>query len=392
MHFLFSLHAVFSFAHRIFGMDNQTEKMLRCSGCGKNYSEESILRHINHHKNKTCKKKYTLEELDALTEARDGATKKRKADYYTANKEKISKKNDANKEAIRKRNVDYYAANKEAIRKKNVDYHAANKDKISKKNADYYAANKDKVSKKNAGNKEAIRKRNADYHAANKEQIQKKKKVRKSNTSTSDRVLAFKRDVIDGPNFDCFSCERSLFKRQVKILKMEDILVLYDKMDESLVAETGLSELPGTTLILCHNCLKVLNANKFPSMNFNNSLQLDRLPPEIADLADLEQQMIAKTIFFIKIKRLTHGMRAAYDQVVCVPIETADVENNLSKFPRHPKDSEIVAVKLRRKLEYKSVVLQEYVRPQVRILFVYHIWFLGCIKINIFRSRLLSMQ
>ena len=311
-------------------MDNQTEKMLRCSGCDKDYSKESILRHINHYRNKTCKKKYTLEELDALNESRDCATKKRKADNYTANKEKISKKN-----------------------------------------VDYYTANKEKISEKNAANKGAIRKRNSNYHAANKDQIQMKRKVRKDNVSPSDRILAFKKDVIDGPNFDCYSCERSLFKRQVKLLKMEDILVLIDKMDESLVGETGLSELQGTTLILCHNCLKVLNGNKFPSMNFNNSLKLDRLPPEIADLADLEQQMIAKTIFFIKIKRLTHGMRAAYDQVVCVPIETADVENNLSKFPRHPKDSEIVAVKLRRKLEYKTVVLQEYVRPQVRIQFVY---------------------
>ena len=377
-------------------MDNQTEKMLRCSGCGKNYSEKSILKHINHHTNKTCKNKYTLEELDALTEARNCATsestKKRKADYHVANKE-----------AIKKRNNDYYTANKEKITEKN----AKNKGAIKKRNDDYYTANKEKITKKNAANKGAIRKRNVDYnaankekiskkiskyHAANKDQIQTKRKVRKDKMSASDRILSFKRDVIDGPNFDCYSCERSLFKRQVKILKMEDILVLIDKMDESLVGETGLSELPGTTLILCHNCLKVLNGNKFPSMNFNNSLQLDRLPPEIADLADLEQQMIAKTIFFIKIKRLTHGMRATYDQVVCVPIETADVENNLSKFPRHPKDSEIVAVKLRRKLEYKSVVLQEYVRPQVKILFVYHIWFLGCIKINIFRSRLLSMQ
>ena len=350
MHFLFSLHAVFSFAQRIFGMDNQTEKMLRCSGCGKNYSEKSILKHINHHTNKTCKNKYTLEELDALTEARNCATsestKKRKADYHVANKE-----------AIKKRNNDYYTANKEKITKKN----AANKGAIRKRNVDYNAANKEKISKK-------ISK----YHAANKDQIQTKRKVRKANMSASDRILSFKRDVIDGPNFDCYSCERSLFKRQVKLLKMEDILVLIDKMDESLVGETGLSELQGTTLILCHNCLKVLNGNKFPSMNFNNSLKLDKLPPEIADLADLEQQMIAKTIFFIKIKRLTHGMRAPYDQVVCVPIETADVENNLSKFPRYPKDSEIVAVKLRRKLEYKTVVLQEYVRPQV-IPFVYHV-------------------
>ena len=153
-------------------MDNQTEKMLRCSGCGKNYSEESILRHINHHTNKTCKKKYTLEELDALTEARNCAAKKKKADYD--------------------------AANKEAIKKRKVDYYTANKEKIRKKNTEYYAANKEKIGKKNAGNKEAIRKRNVNYHAANKEQIQRKKKVRKANTSASDRILAFKRDVIDG--------------------------------------------------------------------------------------------------------------------------------------------------------------------------------------------------
>ena len=40
---------------------------------------------------------------------------------------------------------------------------------------------------------------------------------------------------------------------------------------------------------------------------------------------------------------------------------------NVSMLPRHPDDAEIVAVKLKRKLEYKSVHLQEFIRPKTVI-------------------------
>ena len=50
-----------------------------------------------------------------------------------------------------------------------------------------------------------------------------------------------------------------------------------------------------------------------------------------------------------------------------MPIESSDVMKSVSKLPRHSVDSQIVAVKLKKKVEYKSAYLEEYVRPKVVI-------------------------
>ena len=36
--------------------------------------------------------------------------------------------------------------------------------------------------------------------------------------------------IIDGPNFPCFSCDKVLFKKQVKILKLKEIKKLFEKI------------------------------------------------------------------------------------------------------------------------------------------------------------------
>ena len=46
------------------------------------------------------------------------------------------------------------------------------------------------------------------------------KKLDKPSKPFSERFRAFKRDIIHGPNFTCFSCKRCQFKNSVKILGM----------------------------------------------------------------------------------------------------------------------------------------------------------------------------
>ena len=59
--------------------------------------------------------------------------------------------------------------------------------------------------------------------------------------------------------------------------------------------------------------------------------------------------MIALSLIFMKIKKLpTSRMRSLVDRVISVPIESADITNTVSKLPRHPGQSEIVAVKLKK--------------------------------------------
>ena len=70
--------------------------------------------------------------------------------------------------------------------------------------------------------------------------------------------------------------------------------------------------------------------------------------PDELKLTDLEQQLIARTLIFMKIKKLpTSRMKAMLDKVISVPIEEDDVSKTISAFPRHPNDAMICAVQLK---------------------------------------------
>ena len=234
--------------------------------------------------------------------------------------------------------------------------------------------NQKKQGKVNGGQKiEALKKKRQDNAKAIKEsekarQSESRSKKRKSVTCQG-RVLAFKRDIIDGPNFVCFSCNRCLFKSSVRILKENDISKLIAKIGADLFIEAGLEAcINNTELIVCYGCFNSLSKNKFPSLNVNNGLKVEQVPDDLSCISDLEQQLIARSLIFMKMKKLpTSRMGAVVDQVISVPIEQTDVVKNVSKLPRHPSDAQIVAVKLKRKLEYKTAVLEEFIRPKTVI-------------------------
>ena len=56
--------------------------------------------------------------------------------------------------------------------------------------------------------------------------------------------------------------------------------------------------------------------------------------------------------------------KAMVDKVISVPVEEDDVSKTISNLPRHPDDSKIVAVQLKRKLEMKNTHLEEYIQPK----------------------------
>ena len=56
-------------------------------------------------------------------------------------------------------------------------------------------------------------------------------------------------------------------------------------------------------------------------------------------------------------------MKAMFNRIIAVPIESEDVDKTLSKLPRHPDEAKICAVKLKKMLELKSAYLEEYIRP-----------------------------
>ena len=111
----------------------------------------------------------------------------------------------------------------------------------------------------------------------------------------------------------------------------------------------------------------ILKKKNVPSINITNGLHLEKVPEEL-ELTALEQQLIARSLLFLKIKKLPKsGMKSNIDQIINVPVECEDISETLLKLPRNPDDAKIVAVQLKRRLEYKNSHLEEYIRPNVVI-------------------------
>ena len=85
-----------------------------------------------------------------------------------------------------------------------------------------------------------------------------------------------------------------------------------------------------------------------------NNLQTEKTPNELHDMNSLEQQLIAQTIPFSKIVALPKGgQKGIKGGVVCVP---SSVQETTKALPRPMKESELIEVKLKRKLQYKGHV------------------------------------
>ncbi|CAI5661309.1 unnamed protein product [Oreochromis niloticus] len=103
---------------------------------------------------------------------------------------------------------------------------------------------------------------------------------------------------------------------------------------------------------ICHTCHNHLKNGSMPALAAANKLELADIPPELSDLNILERHLIAKCIPFAKIIPLPKGrQRAIRGNVVCVPSE---VQETVEALPRLRINSQVMRVKLKRRLSYKG--------------------------------------
>ena len=300
----------------------------------------------------------------------------RKKIYYSANadviKSKQAKYDSQHKDDISQRKEIYYSENADAINAKQANYDSQHKDDISQRKRIYYSANADVIVEKqanyNSEHKDEINAKQRSYNIEHRVQIRDKQTIyrskKKMNMTAEDRIKAFKRDIIEGPNFVCFSCRRCHFKKSVRVIKSTNISDIMKNLESKFLQRIGLKKkIHRNDLTLCHNCLNLIRKGKLPKIHISNGLWLDKVPAEL-ELKDLEQQLIARSLLFMKVKKLpTTRMKAMIDKVISVPIEQDDVSKTISELPRHPDEAKIVAVQLKRKLEMKNTHLAEFVRP-----------------------------
>ena len=319
--------------------DSSDETEVTCKDCKKPFPLRSILRHLSNARSKRkCKKEYTEQEYESLMERCQQRTKAKQRKYAEEHYQ-------VNRKEILESKGRHYQANKREILESRGRYYQANEEEIRESRKIHYQVNREKILEKR----------------------RKENKIAKDKLKSADRIRNFNQDIIDGPNFVCCSCKRELFKSGVKFFDLDDINQLKTKnnLDHKFLKAIGLDDLKD--LILCHTCLKSIKKKKFPSMNEFNGLQLEDVPEELK-LENLEQQLIAKTLLFIMVKRLPRTrMQAMTNEVINVPLLNEDIENNISILPRHPDDAHLVSVQLKRKLEYKNTHQAGYIRSDVVI-------------------------
>ena len=105
-----------------------------------------------------------------------------------------------------------------------------------------------------------------------------------------------------------------------------------------------------------------MERGKMPKMCSNNGLNVDILPRPEMRLSELENNLIARNIVFQKIHLLPKSRwSGTHDRLVNIPMEEQDIVNTLTSLPRTPAEAGILAVGLKRKLEYKTTHLQQLI-------------------------------
>ena len=232
------------------------------------------------------------------------------------------------------------------------------------------------------------------WRAKQREYQQTKVEKRRTSGTVISRRIKFQKAVLRGPEYVCSSCHRKLYRKSVTIISerlrgkiseaseqirsnfkaqggnkvfhsnskpkqsddQEDLLKMLEKHQIKSV---------DNLFYLCSTCKSALLSGKMPSMAVGNGLELNT-DPERPQLTELENNLIAATINFQKIV-LLHRSRWLQGQgkMISVPVKAHDIMNTVKQLPRMPSEAGLLAIKLKRKKQYKGHVRHELIRPEM---------------------------
>ena len=185
------------------------------------------------------------------------------------------------------------------------------------------------------------------------------KQERKTQQETISNVtVTFRELVKEGPTYVCTSCHRVLFKKQVKVCcpkKYRCISVANQCLTKQYVHQCStdcVENCPRNQEYICHCCDTAIHKGKMPSISIANKLSLTPIPTELQNLNVLERHVIAKYIPFAKIVNLPKGkQKGIHGPVISVP---SQVSQTVELLPRPIDESQLLRVKLKRRLNYKG--------------------------------------
>jgi len=164
----------------------------------------------------------------------------------------------------------------------------------------------------------------------------------------------------DMPCFVCTCCHRVLFGKSVRRFKQN----LYsDNADVKLtLSERFRFRMKNGKEYICNTCHSSLRMEMMPCQAVANNLEIPDVPQELSVLSHLEMRCISLRIPFMKICALRKGGQGKIDgPCVNVPAKTDQLVDEV--LPRVPEDLQMIMLKLKRRMKYKSHHIFDYIRP-----------------------------
>ena len=188
-------------------------------------------------------------------------------------------------------------------------------------------------------------------------------KLRQRTVTVKSAILVFEHEIKLGPDFVCTCCHRTMYKKSVVPCNRGK----YTKASSDVLEKVFSFELryisPDDKEWVCKTCDRTLVRGSMPVQAKANGLKLCEIPSELSRLNVLELRLICLRVPFMKMVALPAGkQKSIHGPAVNVPSKVDTICNVLSRLP---SQTELVPLKLKRKLAYRGHYMYDYVIPQV---------------------------
>ena len=182
---------------------------------------------------------------------------------------------------------------------------------------------------------------------------------RSKGVSVEEAIITFDYETRAGPDFVCTCCHRMMYRKTVILCNKTK----YTKASPELLGNANLTHISSDGKEwVCKTCDRALARGSMPVQAKANRLQLSEIPPELSGLNALELRLISLRVPFMKMVALPSGkQRSIHGPAVSVP---SKVYTTCDVLPRLPSQSELVPMKLKRKVAYRGHYMYDYIRPQ----------------------------
>ena len=198
-----------------------------------------------------------------------------------------------------------------------------------------------------------------------KNEIDFEKEVRK-NKSKKHALLEkasakFRKSCKEFPEFVCTCCHRMMFYRSVTKLNVEKYN-LGGVCGRALSDRYRFKDNEKEDEYICTTCDRKLRKNEMPCQAVANGLEIPNVPRELQGLTRLECRCIGLRIPFMSIRALPKGGQGKI-RGPCINVP-ASLEPIADVLPRIPENIDLVLLKFKRMITYKSNYLCDYICPE----------------------------